>query len=568
MAGQGFTAKLYGDVGGSSGYYEAGGEVSECTQARSDGGYPPLSWSYSPQTGCNIMPGEMQLTHLSHNVAISTHASATSAFGRPAMPPSAATSSRQRTYNISASGQGGSSATGAGNWGSSESAREAPGCNQRSPAMPTFSSISARFGSTRDNAVEGVPSPNLGLQSPQRRLPQGGHQPCLRPAGVTVQPAFHPQGSLQRVGGDGHLSEGESRNTHVTTPPPMRGSRASGVERIDAAGEGYMHDTGGQWEFGGNGSEDGGGGGKDAASGASGLTVGTTGTPSQERAPTNIMPPSSGQHRKAPTPSAPPKKNSPWTLEERVKLATVAAEDDALMADAEGPQRHMTRCRRWQRTADPMREEGYSRTGEDCRKKWAELVKKVREIRDACEGSGQQSYFDLTTDERRKKGVSLTFEKQLWDAMEWYRLKASVKCDNTLASEDLRGGGSVPGSEGGSEGGGTDVSDGSAKTRRTSSGKARGRESAANVHWVASAMEDSTRAVCDRAAGTLARATTEGASMMGARMGEMATGIGAVARAMQQGNVVLEMLVGVKAGRGSQRGRGVDEGAETDASSR
>ncbi|GBG81472.1 hypothetical protein CBR_g32462 [Chara braunii] len=351
----------------------------------------------------------------------------------------------------------------------------------------------------------------------------------------------------------------------------MRGSRASGVERTGTAGEGYMHDTGGHWEFGGDGSEDGGGGGKDTASGATGLAAGTTGTPSQEQAPTSVMPPSTGQCQKAPTPSAPLKKNGPWTLEERVKLATVAVEDNALMADAEGPQRHMTRCRRWQWTTDRMREEGYSRTGEDCRKKWAELVKKVREIRDAYEGSGQQSYFDLTTDERRKKGVSLTFENQFWDAMEWYRLKASVRCDNTMASEDLRGVGSMSGSEGGSEGGGTDASDGSAKTRRTSLGKACGGESAANMHGVASAIEDSTRAVCeglDRAVGTLARATTEGASMMAACMGDMVTGIGAVVGAMQQGNVVLEMLVGVMAGRGSQRGRGVDEGAETDPSLR
>ncbi|GBG69687.1 hypothetical protein CBR_g4517 [Chara braunii] len=145
--------------------------------------------------------------------------------------------------------------------------------------------------------------------------------------------------------------------------------------------------------------------------------------------------------------------------------------------------------RRYDRIADRMKEEGYVRTGEDCRKKWAELHKKVREIRDACEGSGKKSYWDLTTDEGKKLNISQTFERPLWDAMEWYRLKAIFTMDNTMASEDLRGSGSALGSKAGFEGGGTEASDSAPKTRRSSSGRVREGESAPTMSSMATTME-------------------------------------------------------------------------------
>ncbi|GBG62809.1 hypothetical protein CBR_g32392 [Chara braunii] len=228
-----------------------------------------------------------------------------------------------------------------------------------------------------------------------------------------------------------------------------------------------------------------------------------------------------------------------------------------MMADAEGAQACMTRSKRWEWVAGRLGDIGYSRTAEDCKKKWAELVKKVREIRDACEGSGKQAYWDTTTEQRRRLGVSLTFERQMWDAMEWYRLKKSVTCDDTLASEDLRGGGSPSGGEAGSEGGGTDASDTATKTRRTSSGKARGGDSPTSMYGMASVMEESTRALCeglDKTASTLARASTDGSRMV-------ATEIGVVVGAMRQGNAVLEMLVGVMAARGAGSGRGANGNA-------
>ncbi|GBG73077.1 hypothetical protein CBR_g12793 [Chara braunii] len=248
--------------------------------------------------------------------------------------------------------------------------------------------------------------------------------------------------------------------------------------------------------------------------------------------------PAGGRERKGGSSPRPPKKNNPWSLEERLNLAKLASEDDAVMVDAEGAQACMTRSKRWEWVAERLGDISYSRTTEDCRKKWAEMVKKL--------------------------GVSLTFERQWWDAMEWYRLKKSVACNDTLASEDLRGGGSPSGCETGSEGGGTDASDTATKTRRTSSGKARGGDSPMSMYSMASVMEESTRALCeglDKAGNTLARSSTDGSRMI-------AMEIGAVASAMRQGNAVLEMLVGVMAARGAGSGRGADDNRDTDPSTR
>ncbi|GBG74466.1 hypothetical protein CBR_g18877 [Chara braunii] len=180
-----------------------------------------------------------------------------------------------------------------------------------------------------------------------------------------------------------------------------------------------------------------------------------------------------------------PKKNNLWTLEERIALARISGEDDALMADAEGAQQHMTRTRRYEWIPDRLADLGYLRTGED-------FVGR----------SGQSS-------RRRRGGPQL--EKFV-------------------------------------EG-----------------------ESSSYMFGMASVMEESTWSLCeglDKAAGNMAHATTEGVALMAAKMGDMAIEIGAVAGAMQQGNSVLEMMVGVMAGRGSGTGRVASDSQDTDPSTK
>ncbi|GBG81150.1 hypothetical protein CBR_g31826 [Chara braunii] len=244
-----------------------------------------------------------------------------------------------------------------------------------------------------------------------------------------------------------------------------------------------------------------------------------------------------GTRKKGGKSTTQPKKNNLWTLEERIALARISGEDDALMADAEGAHQNMTRTRRYEWIADRLTDLGYSRTGEDCRKKWEEFQKKPS-----------------------------------WDAMEWYRKKASFNFDNTMASEDLRGIGSRGSeSEAGSEGWGTEPTGSAAKTRRTATGKVQGGESSSYMFGMALVMEESTRSLCedlDKAAGNMARATTEGAALMAAKMGDMATEIGAVVGVMRQGNRVLEMLVGVMAGRGAGTGRVAGDSQDTDPSTK
>ncbi|GBG85413.1 hypothetical protein CBR_g40055 [Chara braunii] len=147
---------------------------------------------------------------------------------------------------------------------------------------------------------------------------------------------------------------------------------------------------------------------------------------------------------KAPLPET-PKKHTPWSLEERMRLAKICGEDDALIADANGPHRHMTRGRRYEWISERMRDVGYNRTPEDCRKKWTKMKDTMNLISNKCDRSGQAGYYNMTADERREKGVPLTFERSLWDAMEWWRVKVSFKCNHTLALEEM----DVPESGGG-----------------------------------------------------------------------------------------------------------------------
>ncbi|GBG82801.1 hypothetical protein CBR_g36332 [Chara braunii] len=197
---------------------------------------------------------------------------------------------------------------------------------------------------------------------------------------------------------------------------------------------------------------------------------------------------------------------------------------------------HMTRGRRYDWIVDRMKEEGYTRTWEDCRKKWAELTKKVKEIRDACDGSGKPTHWEITTEIKKKLGISMTFERPLWDAMEWFRTKAAFVMSNTMASEEFRPGGCTTVNDADSEGTGTEASDSAAKVRRTSSGRRRGGDSTASSSGLVAAMEESTCSLCDgldRAASTLARASSEGAAMVAARIGDVATEIGHVVGPMR-----------------------------------
>ncbi|GBG91338.1 hypothetical protein CBR_g52224 [Chara braunii] len=132
------------------------------------------------------------------------------------------------------------------------------------------------------------------------------------------------------------------------------------------------------------------------------------------------------------------KQNIPWSLDERIALSRLMAEDDALMADAEWQHRFKRRKDRYEWVHDQIAEQGFPhRSAEDCCKKWQGMLAAAKLILDKCENaSGKPSYWDITVEERKAGQVPLGFEKALWEAMAWKLNRPSIKCDQTLASEN------------------------------------------------------------------------------------------------------------------------------------
>ncbi|GBG92774.1 hypothetical protein CBR_g57017 [Chara braunii] len=229
------------------------------------------------------------------------------------------------------------------------------------------------------------------------------------------------------------------------------------------------------------------------------------------------------------------------------------------------PHRFKQRKDRYAWVNDRMVDAGIKhRSGEDCRKKWLNMLVTGKLIVEKCEASRQPSYWDISVEERKEKSLLLSFEKALWDAMQWKLNQSSMRCDNTLASENLEGGVIDATPAGGPDGRCMEESDNSAKSRRTASGKARKEDADSSVSSFGRAMEDSTRSYCDgldKAATTLAKATADAGSAIAARIGD-------VAEAMRGGNSVLELLVGVLARRGASGGDGSEGHRYTDPLSR
>ncbi|GBG63165.1 hypothetical protein CBR_g36934 [Chara braunii] len=250
---------------------------------------------------------------------------------------------------------------------------------------------------------------------------------------------------------------------------------------------------------------------------------------------------------------APAKRRTrPWPLEERLDLARFMKEDDAMMTMASGRLKHARRSVRNEWVSRKMREAGWIRSAEDCRKKWSELMGKMKDILHKCKASGKQSYWDMSVEDKKKEGIPTTFEQPLWEEMKV--MKAVFPSDKE-----------TPLGNGSSEGGGrssatTEEDDRLRKKRRGATGRERVGDRPP-VLTVERALLDSSMAVnegTEKAAGTLARASTKGAQLL-------ATQVSAVASAIKEGNAVLQMLVGVMADR-RRNGNGNREGEHGDSS--
>ncbi|GBG78526.1 hypothetical protein CBR_g27751 [Chara braunii] len=195
-------------------------------------------------------------------------------------------------------------------------------------------------------------------------------------------------------------------------------------------------------------------------------------------------------------------------------------EDDALMADVGAQHRFKKRKEWYEWVHDRMADHRFPhRSAEDCHKKWQGMMAAAKLILNKCENaSGKPSYWDMTMEERKAEQVPVGFEKALWEAIEWQLNRPSIKCDNTLASENLSGNAGGPSTEtgppqpssgkSGSDGRATEDSDNVAKTRRTNTSKARMDDTTSGGTVLGRAMEDATRSYnegLDKAATTLRR---------------------------------------------------------------
>ncbi|GBG67872.1 hypothetical protein CBR_g991 [Chara braunii] len=137
---------------------------------------------------------------------------------------------------------------------------------------------------------------------------------------------------------------------------------------------------------------------------------------------------------------APAKRRTrPWPLEERLNLARFMKEDDAMMTIASGGLKHARRSVRNEWVSRKMREAGWIRSAEDCRKKRSDLMGKMKDILHKCNAPGKPSYWDMSVEDRKKEGIPTMFEQPLWEEMEWAHRKPFVICDNTMASSNCQG---------------------------------------------------------------------------------------------------------------------------------
>ncbi|GBG63898.1 hypothetical protein CBR_g39903 [Chara braunii] len=269
------------------------------------------------------------------------------------------------------------------------------------------------------------------------------------------------------------------------------------------------------------------------------------------------------------------RRTRPCPREERIDLVRFT-KDNAMITVASGQLKHVRRSARnewvskkmkavgWIRSvrnecvecvSKKMKAPGWIRSAEDCRKKWCDLMSKMKDILHKCNTSGKPSYWEMSVEDKKREGISTTFKQSLWEEMEWAHRKSSVARNNTMASSNLQGAESsvsdkqTPVGHGSLEGGSHTRSNvaesvGFRKKRDGATGK-----EGANDHLPVSSMErvvlDSSMVVregMDMAASTLARASTEGANLV-------ATQVGAVASAIKEGNAVLQLLVCVMADR-------------------
>ncbi|GBG87166.1 hypothetical protein CBR_g44624 [Chara braunii] len=245
-----------------------------------------------------------------------------------------------------------------------------------------------------------------------------------------------------------------------------------------------------------------------------------------------------------------------WTEKESMGLGRMMFEEDCAQQSRQGRQKIKGRREKYDWIIGKMVEQGFpKRTMEDCESKFYGLLDKAKKIHDYTSKSGKPSYRDMSRSEKKEAGLRLTYEKRMFDALQWKLGKADGSCEGMMHSVNLQGGqtsmvtdddetGGSSESEGSRRKADSDSADG-AKFRRTGGGSSHNRRSAPE-----SSSDASRGGLFADIARALVEANDRHADKIAGSLVQVMNGMN---KTMEEGNSTLlqcfTMLFGAMAGR-------------------
>ncbi|GBG68421.1 hypothetical protein CBR_g2965 [Chara braunii] len=349
MDGGSFTSQLYSESGGSQGVEVCEDMDAHLKSSRYRASLSAAAWQYVPDSQ---LSGDTRSQFVARSADpraayIVGSMDSSSPFARGTYPPQSQPCDMQPSIGGTAfhspqphTGRGGSSRTDAGAWGSNPQQSSQPSSHRPQCMSPLAQPVVSR------GVVGGGETFVNGRSSP---IDQGYRQQTPMGPG-TIR--YDDGGATAPTPGGGDRQWGSgSRGVHT---PPSGDCRSRDGERLSFSHPTVGVDSVPSERQGRNVSNTGGTQDISARSRECSVEDGGSGRPPKEGG--------AGERRKGGKSTAAPKKNTLWTLEERVLLAKISSEDDALMDDAEGAHSLMTRGRRYDWISDRMKENGYART--------------------------------------------------------------------------------------------------------------------------------------------------------------------------------------------------------------
>ncbi|GBG88159.1 hypothetical protein CBR_g46647 [Chara braunii] len=214
-----------------------------------------------------------------------------------------------------------------------------------------------------------------------------------------------------------------------------------------------------------------------------------------------------------------------WNTNESLGLLRYLFEEDALQQKRKGRQKMRTKKEKYEGIIRKLVEKGFeARTVDECECKFYTLLDNGKKIRDFHLRSGERIYWNMDRVSRRKEGLPVLFDKQLFEALQWKLRKTEGSCEGVMNSvlyneggtrvvtddEDTGGGSRSPslrrreGSDG-AEGSKNARSEGSGGTaRRNTSGSSVEGSRGGTFADVAHALVESSDRQADKLAGGFA----------------------------------------------------------------